>query len=98
MGHVDPTEGNHKEYFNYLDMHPEVLGRPSKIIENASELENHVIIFGHDQYTNVFLSELRRPAVIGFSYHPILIVADEPPAQWEQMKSMYNDVYFLRSA
>lgn len=97
IGKADPSEGNLVAYLNYLEGHPEVLGRPSKILESAAELEDHVIIFGHNQYTGVLLSELRRPAVIGFSYHPILIIADEPPAQWEYITSVYNDVYFLRS-
>lgn len=90
-------EREKQDYLEYLDRHPSVLGRPSGVIENAQHLTNHVIIYGHNQYTNVFLSELRRPAVVGPSYHPIVIIADDPPQQWDVIKSTYNDVYFLRS-
>ena len=91
------AERERHDYLEYLNRHPGVLGRPSGVIETAQHLSNHVIIYGHNQYTNVFLSELRRPAVVGPSYHPIVIIADDPPQQWDVIKSTYNDVYFLRS-
>lgn len=91
------AEKEKQDYLEYLDNNPDVLGRPAGVIENALHLANHVIIYGHNQYTNVFLSEMRRPAVVGPSYHPIVIIADDPPQNWDVIKSTYNDVYFLRS-
>jgi len=71
------------------------VGQMSMIIEDASHLENHVVVFGCDTYLNMFISELRRPAVVGESYHPIVIVSEMEPAEWDFVASTYNDVYYI---
>jgi hypothetical protein len=44
----------------------------------------------------MFVSELRRPAVRGHTYHQILIVEETMPSRWEYIASKYNDVYYLQ--
>ena len=72
------------------------IGRLSREIKNASKIKNHIILFGCDESLPMFISELRREAVIGSCYHPILIVAESPPARWNSVMMRYNDVYYLR--
>jgi hypothetical protein len=146
------VEKRKSRWAEHLEKTPDALGRPSCVIDNAQRLSNHVIVYGHDQYTLVFIAELRRPAVVGqsyvfcyaivlpsllfdvplslsfsiycsllafsvttwsltiiplplsinqylspFRYHPIVIVADEPPKDWDTIKTTFNDVYFLRA-
>ena len=69
-------------------------GKPSKIIEEV-ELENHIIVVGNESNFHLFLSELRRPAVKGNSYHPIVLLSMSIPSKWESICSKYNDVYLL---
>lgn len=70
-------------------------GRTSREVKMA-KVKNHVILFGCDEHLPMFISELRREAVTGDSYHPILIVAEVPPIKWTSIMNRYNDIYFLR--
>ena len=72
-------------------------GRKSRVLLDATSLKDHVVIFGHDQYLKMFLSELRRPAVQGASYHSIVIIADEYPPGWTAICATYNDIFFIRA-
>ncbi len=69
-------------------------GKPSKIID-VVDLEDHIIVVGNESNFHLFLSELRRPAVKGQSYHPIVLIAMSIPAKWESICAKYNDVYLL---
>jgi len=69
-------------------------GCPSKIIDFV-DLEDHIIVVGNESNFHLFLSELRRPAVKGQSYHPIVLIAMSIPAKWESICAKYNDVYLL---
>lgn len=74
---------------------PGELGQASTIIEDASHLENHVVVFGCDTYLNMFISELRRPAIVGDSYHTIVIISENEPSEWDYVAATYNDVYYI---
>lgn len=54
-----------------------------------------MILFGCDDNLPMFISELRREAVTGDSYHPIVIVAEKAPLKWVSIINKYNDIYFL---
>jgi len=71
-------------------------GLMSTELQNASNLSNHVIVHGCSNNFQMFVSELRRPAVKGDTYHPILIVDESIPSQWPYIKEKFNDVYFLK--
>ncbi len=73
-----------------------VLGKQSREIRTALKLSNHIILFGCNENLPMFISELRREAVTGDSYHPIVIVAEAPATKWNSIKEKYNDIYFLR--
>lgn len=70
-------------------------GRASREIK-STKIRNHVILFGCDEHLPMFISELRREAVTGDSYHPILIIAEVPPIKWTSIMNRYNDIYYLR--
>ena len=71
------------------------LGQPSCVIKDASQLQNHVIVCGSEANFHMFVGELRRPCVVGDTYHPILIVHPERPSSWHYIEEHYNDVYLL---
>mgnify|MGYP003384993580 FL=1 len=77
-----------------IDNHMAKFGNPSKVIDQV-ELENHIIVVGNEANFHLFLSELRRPAVKGTSYHPIVLLAMTIPPKWETICAKYNDVYLL---
>ena len=70
-------------------------GVPSTVIEDSVTVEDHIIVFGNDLSLPMFISELRRPAVKGPAYHPIVVVSPELPSKWEAIKGRYNDIYVL---
>lgn len=72
------------------------LGRKSREIEEVSEkIVNHVIVTGCDANLLMFLSELRKPAVNGSSYHPIIVVSASKPSKWDIIRAKYNDIYLV---
>jgi len=72
------------------------LGRKSREIEAVSEkIMNHVIVTGCDANLLMFLSELRKPAVNGGSYHPIVVVSPTKPSKWDIIRAKYNDIYLV---
>lgn len=72
------------------------MGCLSRELNNADSLRNHVIVYGCDNTVDMFISELRRPAVKGNTYHPILIVSANIPKTWANIVNRYNDVYLIR--
>ena len=74
------------------------LGQVSITLDDASTLTNHVVVFGSDAYTMMFISELRRPAVVGDSYHPIVIFSEQQPTDWETISARFNDVYYIKAS
>jgi hypothetical protein len=76
---------------------PGALGQPSATLNDASTLRNHVVVFGCDTYLQMFISELRRPAVSGESYHPIVLISEEEPPGWDQILEKYNDLYYIKA-
>ena len=77
-----------------IDDYMAQFGKPSKIIDKV-DFENHIIVLGNESNFHLFLNELRRPAVVGRSYHPILLVAMSIPPKWENICARFNDVYLL---
>jgi len=71
------------------------LGVPSCILKDASHLTNHVIVCGCESNLHMFIGELRRPAVSGDTYHPILVVHAERPSSWHYIEETYNDVFLM---
>jgi voltage-gated potassium channel Kch len=57
--------------------------------------KDHVIVSGNDSYITMFISELRRPAMKGSAYHPIVIVHPKVPSKWEAIQGRFNDVYVV---
>jgi hypothetical protein len=72
------------------------LGKPSCQIANASNISDHIIVFGCVDYIHLFVTELRRPLIRGDSYRPLVIVSEYQPNKWAAIKSRFNDVYFLQ--
>jgi voltage-gated potassium channel Kch len=58
-------------------------------------LDDHIIVFGNDSNLTMFVSELRRPAVRGSAYHPLVIVSPSVPSKWDAIQGRYNDVFLL---
>lgn len=83
------------ELFNRIEI-PEGLGKPSCQIADASEISEHIIVFGCVEYIHLFVNELRRPLIRGDSYRPIVIVSEYQPNKWAAIKQRFNDVYFLQ--
>ena len=71
-------------------------GNRPRQLKNADRLESHVVVFGCDANLMMFVAELRRPAVQGLSYHPIVVVSEQEPAAWRSIESKYNDVYWIK--
>jgi len=73
-----------------------ILRRFSKVVADASHLSNHIIVFGNTSSLSVFVNELRRNVVTKISNHPILVVSEQIPTEWESIERTYREVYFLR--
>jgi len=58
-------------------------GLPSMEIDNAEDLRNHIICHGCDTNLLLFVEELRRPSVRLETYHPLVIVDQTIPSEWE---------------
>lgn len=71
-------------------------GLPSVEIENAEDIRNHIICHGCDSNLILFVEELRRPSVRLETYHPLVIVDENVPSEWESIKNKYNDCYFMK--
>jgi hypothetical protein len=84
----------------YDDLEPEFIkgshGRRSSILTSGDSLSNHIIVYGCENNIEMFISELRRPAVRGRTYHSILIVSERLPATWDRIVERYNDIHFLK--
>ena len=72
-----------------------VFGDPSRKIESASFLSNHVVVFGSPLNIDTFVAEARRPVVSLCCYRPILYVGMTLPEKWTQLSKAYDDVYWL---
>jgi hypothetical protein len=46
----------------------------------------------------MLIPELRRPAIRGETYHPLVFVSPTEPPKWQAIKNRFNDVYFLRGS
>lgn len=66
------------------------------LIENASHIENHVIVFGCVDNIALFLNELRRPLIVGSSFHPIVVVHEKEPPGWKNLAVKFREVYFIK--
>jgi hypothetical protein len=75
---------------------PEGYGKPSLKISDASNIVDHVVVFGCVDYIHIFVNELRRPLVSGDAYRPIVIVSEFEPHRWTAIQSKYTDVYFIQ--
>ena len=79
----------------FLEDNAVKLGMPSSVIKDASHLQNHVIVCGCESNLHMFIGELRRPCVVGETYHPILVVQSERPVCWNFIEETYNDVFLM---
>lgn len=70
-------------------------GRPSRIVKDAMNLSDHIIVHGGENQIVIFVEELRKPLINGDIYHPIVIVYDKIPRSWPHIAELYNDVYLL---
>jgi voltage-gated potassium channel Kch len=75
---------------------PEGFGKPSMKLSDASNIMDHVIVFGCVDYIHIFVNELRRPLISGDAYRPIVIVSEFEPHRWNTIKSKYTDVYYVQ--
>lgn len=66
-----------------------------EIIGNV-QLRNHIVLFGCALNLSIFLQELRRPLMIGASYHPIVLVDEEFPPEWGRLRDTFRDLYLLK--
>ena len=92
---TDSDEDDLNDNNNDEDMESGKFGYNSRIMTDAKNLTGHVIVYGCDANLLMFISELRRPAVRGDTYHPILIIADNQPSKWDYIRHKYNDIYFM---
>ncbi len=92
---VSSDEEDDEENNNDEDMESGKYGYKSRIMADAKNLTGHVIVYGCDSNLLMFISELRRPAVRGDTYHPILIISDNEPSKWDYIRNKYNDIYFM---
>ena len=67
-------------------------GLPSAEIENAEDIRNHIICYGCDSNLILFVEELRRPSVRLETYHPLVIVDENVPSEWEVKMISSNDI------
>lgn len=74
----------------------EEYGLQSTEIENCEELRGHIICHGCESNLSIFIEELRRPSVHLDSYHPVVIVDQSIPSEWESIKVKYNDCYLIK--
>jgi hypothetical protein len=74
----------------------EEYGLPSTEIENCEEIRGHIICHGCDNNLSIFVEELRRPSVRLDSYHPVVIVDQNIPSEWDSIKAKYNDCYLIK--
>lgn len=70
-------------------------GRTSKVIKDAMNLSDHIIVHGGENQILIFIEELRKPMINADIYHPIVIVYDRIPRTWAHIADLYNDVYLL---
>ena len=71
-------------------------GHASREIENATNLNGHVIVFGNGKCVDIFVEEMRRDAVSCYAYRPVVFVGATPPAGWDDLRVTFDDVYWLR--
>ena len=69
-----------------------------KEIFDASNLDGHIIVFGCASNLLLFVAELRRSAIADFDFHPIVIVSEVVPPEWDLIVKKYREVYFIRGA
>lgn len=93
---VDSDEEEKEDNNNDEDMDSGKSGYASRIMTDAKNLSGHVIVYGCDANLLMFISELRRPAVRGDTYHPILIISENTPTKWDYIRHKYNDIYFMK--
>ena len=72
-----------------------IFGNPSRKIESAAFLSNHVVVFGSPLNIETFVAEIRRPVISLLCYRPILYVGLVVPEKWEHLTKTYDDVYWL---
>jgi len=95
----DSEKESHPEFSSIAKhMLPTKLGLPSAEIRDALNIKNHVIVGGCEENLQMFITELRRPVVVGALYHPVVIVSEETPKRWHFIKERFNDVYFHKGS
>jgi len=83
---------------NTTRVYPPDLGLPSRRVDDASRLTDHIIVFGCVENVHLFVHELRRNLIQGHSYRPVVIMSEVEPIRWESIKSSYKDIYFIENS
>ena len=66
------------------------------MIDDASDIHHHIVVFGSMLNLWQFVQEFRRPVVSKLHMHPIVVVAVEQPSRWDLIVEEFSDVYFLQ--
>jgi potassium large conductance calcium-activated channel subfamily M alpha protein 1 len=83
---------------NTTRQYPADLGLPSRRVDDASRLTDHIIVFGCVENVHLFVHELRRNLIQGHSYRPVVIMSEVEPIRWDIIKSSYKDIYFIENS
>lgn len=67
----------------------------ASIIQDASDLSDHIIVFGCVMNVIHFIAECRRQVLGRRSFRKILVVNEELPPKWDVIVDSYPDAYFL---
>ena len=78
-----------------LDEEDNRISDEGEIIGKVS-LVNHIIVFGCKINLSIFMQELRRSLMVGGAYHPIIVVGEAFPTNWDRLRAKFKDIYFLR--
>jgi hypothetical protein len=70
-------------------------GGKDGILQNASHLTNHIIIFGCMDNIDTFV-EFTNSAVYAGEPHCVIFVGEEVPPKWKATRSKHTNVFFLK--
>jgi hypothetical protein len=70
-------------------------GGKDGILQNASHLTNHIIIFGCMDNIDTFV-EFTNSAVYAGEPHSVIFVGEEVPPKWKATRSKHTNVFFLK--
>ena len=57
----------------------------SEELDDASGVKNHIVIVGCLRNLTIFVAELRRPLIVNDAYHPIVVMDEKEPEEWDEI-------------